>query len=86
VYWLNSLRIACTAFTRFKSQTRRNIIFKPTIYNEDLQEIINNNGTRAVNIATSKNVIAKNTMFPHRNSRDFTLIYLDGKTIRLTIF
>jgi hypothetical protein len=42
-------------------------IFKPTSGNESLHEIINDNGIRVVNFATSKTLTIKNTIFPHRN-------------------
>jgi hypothetical protein len=42
-------------------------IFIPTIGNESLHEISNDNGVRLVNFATSKNLRVKSTMFPHRN-------------------
>jgi hypothetical protein len=47
----------------------REDIFKPTIGNESLHEISNDNGVRVVNFATSKNLIIKSTMFPHRNMK-----------------
>jgi aspartate carbamoyltransferase regulatory subunit len=53
----------------------REDIFKPTIGNESLHEII-----RVVNFATSKNCIVKGTMLPHRNINKFTWISPDGKT------
>jgi hypothetical protein len=40
--------------------------FKRTIGNESLHEI-HDNGVRVVNFATSKILIVKSTMFPHRN-------------------
>jgi hypothetical protein len=54
-------------------------IFKPTIENENLQEISNDNGLKIVNFATSKNLIVKSTMFPHRNIHKFTWTSPDGK-------
>jgi hypothetical protein len=45
----------------------REDVFKPTIGNENLHEISNDNGITVVNFATSKNLIVKSTMFPHRN-------------------
>jgi hypothetical protein len=47
-------------------------IFKPTIGNESLHEISNDNGVRVVNFATSKYLIVKSTMFPHRNIHKHT--------------
>jgi hypothetical protein len=51
----------------FSSNVGREHIFKPTIGNELLQEISNNNGDRVVNFAKSKNLTVKSMMFPHRN-------------------
>jgi hypothetical protein len=50
----------------------REDIFKPTIGNESLQEISNDNGVRVVNFVTSKNLIVKSTVFPHRNIHKYT--------------
>jgi hypothetical protein len=47
-------------------------IFKPTIGNESLHEISNDNGVRVVNFDTSKNLIVKSTMFPHRSIHKYT--------------
>jgi hypothetical protein len=47
-------------------------IFTPTIGNESLHEISNDNGVRIVNFPTSKNLTAKSKMFPHRNIHKFT--------------
>jgi hypothetical protein len=53
---------------------------KPTIGNESLHEISNDNGVRIVNFAKSKNLIVKNMMFPHRNIHKFICTSPDGKT------
>jgi hypothetical protein len=46
----------------------REEMFKPTIRNESLCEISNNNnGVILVNFATKKNLRVKSTMFSHRN-------------------
>jgi hypothetical protein len=64
----------------------REDIFKPTIVYESLHEISNDNGVKVVNIATSKTLIVKSTMFPHRNIDKYTWTSPDGTpTIRLTI-
>jgi hypothetical protein len=54
-------------------------IFKPTIGNEILCEISNDNGVKIINFVTSKNLTVKNTMFPHRNIHKFTWTSHDGK-------
>jgi hypothetical protein len=51
----------------FNAKVGRENIFKPTIENESLHEDSNDNGVRIVNFAVSKNLVAKSTMFPHRN-------------------
>ena len=51
----------------FNAKVGRENIFKPTIGNESLHQDSNDNGVRIVNFATSKNLVVKSTMFPHRN-------------------
>jgi len=58
---------------------RENIV-KPTTGNKSLHQDINNNGVRIANFATSRNLVAKSTMFPHRNIHNYTWTFLDGKT------
>jgi hypothetical protein len=41
--------------------------FKPTIENDSLHQVSNDNGVRIVKFATSKNVVVKSAMFLHRN-------------------
>jgi hypothetical protein len=43
----------------FSAKVGREDIFRPTIGNESLQKISNNNGVRVVNFATSKNFTVK---------------------------
>jgi hypothetical protein len=54
--------------------------FKPTIGNESLHKISNDNGVRLVNVATSKNLRVKSMMFPHCNIHKYTWPPPDGKT------
>jgi hypothetical protein len=58
----------------------REDIFKPTIGNESLHEISNENGIRVVNFATSKNLAVKSRMFEHDNIHKYTWTSPDGKT------
>jgi hypothetical protein len=67
-------------FGDFNPKVGREDTFKPTIGNESLHEISNDNGVRGVNFATSKNLIVKSKMFPYRNIYKFTWIFPDGKT------
>jgi exonuclease III len=64
----------------FNNKVGREDIFKPTIWNESLHEISNDNGVSVVNFATSKNLIVKSTMFPHRNIHKHTWTSPDGNT------
>jgi hypothetical protein len=64
----------------FNAKIGRENIFKPTIWNESLHEISNDNAVRVVNFATSKNLIVKSTTFPHHNIHKFTLASPEGKT------
>jgi hypothetical protein len=50
----------------FNTKVCRENILKPTIGNDSLHEISNDNGVRVVNVATSKNLVVKDKMFPHR--------------------
>jgi hypothetical protein len=65
---------------RFQCQSRQRRPFKPTIGNESLHEISNDNGVRIINFATSENLIVKGTIFQHRNFHKYTWTTPDGKT------
>jgi hypothetical protein len=65
----------------FNAKVGREDIFKPTIGNESLHEINNDNGVRLVNVSRSKNLIVKSMMFPHHNIHKYTWTSPDGKTI-----
>jgi hypothetical protein len=58
----------------------REDVSKPTTGEKCLHEISNDNGVRVVNFATSKNLIVKSTMFPHRNMHKHTWTSPDGNT------
>jgi hypothetical protein len=45
-----------TVLGDFNAKVGKEDIFKLTIWNESLHEIINDNGVRLVNVATSKNL------------------------------
>ena len=64
----------------FNAKVRRENIFKPTIENDRLHQDSNDNGVRTVNFATSKNLVVKSTMFPHRDIHKQTWTSPDGKT------
>jgi hypothetical protein len=52
----------------FNTTLQRAYIFKSTTGNESLHHDSNDNGVKAVNSATSKNLAVKSTMFPQQNS------------------
>ena len=64
----------------FNAKVGREIIFKSTIGQESLQQKSNDNGFRLGNFATSKNLVDKSTMFPHRNIHKYIWTSPDGKT------
>ena len=64
----------------FNAKVGRENIFKPTIGQESLHQDSNDNGVRIVNFATSKNLVVKSTMFPHRDIHKYTSTSPDGKT------
>jgi hypothetical protein len=51
----------------FNAKVGREDIFKPTIGDESIHKISNDNGVRLVNFATSKHLIVRSTISPHRN-------------------
>jgi hypothetical protein len=67
-------------FSDFNVKVGRENIFKPTIGNESLHEISNDNGVRVVNFATSKNLAVKSTMFPLRKIHKYTWTSPEGNT------
>jgi len=65
----------------FNAKVGREDIFKPIIGQKSLHQGSNDNGIRIVNFATSKNLVVKSTMFPHRNIHKYTWTSPDGKTL-----
>ena len=71
----------------FNAKVGRENIFKPTIGQESLNQDSNDNGVRLVNFTTSKNLVVKSTMFPHRNIHKYTWTPLMVRlTTRLTTY
>jgi hypothetical protein len=64
----------------FNENVCREVILKQTIGNESSQEISNDNEVRVVNFATSKNLVVKSTMLPHRSIHKYTSTSPNGKT------
>jgi hypothetical protein len=56
----------------FIAKVSKENIFKPTVENESLHEINDDNGVRGINFATSKNLSVRSTKVSHRNIHKFT--------------
>jgi hypothetical protein len=56
----------------FSAKAERYGIFMLTVGNDSLYETNNGNDVRIVNFAPPKNLIFKNTMFPHHNIHKYT--------------
>jgi hypothetical protein len=63
----------------YNAKVGKEDILNPAVGNESLQESCSDNGVTVVNIATSKNLTVKSTMFLHPNIHKFTWTYPDGK-------
>jgi len=63
----------------FNAKVERENIFRPTTGQDSLHQDSNDNGVRLVNFATSKTLVVKSTMFPHRNIYKYTWTSPDGK-------
>jgi hypothetical protein len=59
----------------FNAKVGREEILKPTIGNEGLHEISEDDGIRVVNFVTSKNLTVKSTMFPHHNIMNLSMVF-----------
>jgi hypothetical protein len=64
----------------FDAKIGRENIFKLTTGKESLHEISNNNTIRVIHFATYKNLVAKSTIFPHRDIHKYTWTSPKGKT------
>jgi len=64
----------------FNAKVGKVNIFKPSIGNDSLHQDSNDNSVRTVNFATSKNLVVKSRMFPHRNIHKYNWTSPDGNT------
>jgi hypothetical protein len=55
----------------FSAKAGREVIFKPTIGNEGLHQLIHYKGAEVINFATSKHLIFKNKLFSRRGNHKF---------------
>jgi len=72
-----------TLLGEFNAKVGRENIFKPTIGQESLHQDNNDNGVTIVKFATSKNLMVKSTMFPHRTPGPLLMVRL---TTRFTTY
>jgi exonuclease III len=71
----------------FNAKVGREDIFKPTVVNESLHEISNDNGVRVVKFAKSKTLLSKVGYFDIITSiKLLGHLQMGGRTIKLTIF
>ena len=69
----------------FNAKLGKEDIFKPTNGNESLHQDGNDNGVRIVNFTTSKNLVVKSTMLPHRSIHKYTwTFWWEDTTIFIT--
>ena len=64
----------------FNAEVERENISKPTNGNDGMPHDSNDNGVRIINFGTSKNLVVKSTIFPHRNIHKYTWTSPDGQT------
>jgi len=64
----------------FNEKLGRVDIFKPTIENESLHQDSTDNGVRIINVAASKSLVVKSTIFSHRSIHKYICTCPDGKT------
>lgn len=58
----------------------REVFYRPTIGKYSLHENSNDNGTRVVDFAASRNMVASSTYFQHKNIHKATWLSPDGRT------
>ncbi|CAN0605143.1 unnamed protein product, partial [Ectocarpus sp. 12 AP-2014] len=63
------------------AQVGKEAMYRPTIGPNSLHDICNDNGTRLVNFAISKNISISSTYFPHKNIHKQTWKSPDGVTL-----
>jgi hypothetical protein len=64
----------------FNAKIGREEIFRPTVGLESLHDSSNDNGVRAINFATSKNLIVKSTCFKHKDIHKATWVAPNSTT------
>ena len=71
----------------FNAKIGREVYYRPTIGKYSLHETSNDNGTRLIDFAASRNMVLSSTYFQHKNIHKATWVSPHGRTkTRLTTF
>jgi len=63
----------------FNAKIEQEVIYRPTIGKESLHKVSNNNGTRLVNFAMTRNMVVCSTTFSHKDIHKETWVSPSGK-------
>ena len=64
----------------FNAKVGREVYYRPTIGKFSLHETSNDNGTRLIDFAASRNIVLSSTYFEHKNIHKATWVSPDGRT------
>lgn len=64
----------------FNAKVGREVYYRPTIGKYSLHETSNDNGTRVIDFAVSRNMVVSSTYFEHKNIHKATWVSPDGRT------
>ena len=64
----------------FNAKIGREVYYRPTIGKYSLHETSNDNGTRLIDFAASRNMVLSSTYFEHKNIHKATWVSPDGRT------
>jgi len=64
----------------FNTKVGQEIIYRPTVGKESLHRVSNDNGTRLVNFAITRNMVVSSNTFPHTDIHKQTWVSPTGQT------